>query len=493
MGNTKDTYTQEFRGTDASLGSTIDDLTKRMGKFAESENKVKKNLSGFVGDLAGARSGFDVLTSAVHRASEALKIGIVGGVVASTMLQIKENSDAVTKSFDDMREAMAGLEKGRNVNNVSKSLEQLNKESEEAAAAQSKLQKEINSFQDTDVWSGMIANRHFWGAAGGKLLETVSGGLIENQYKGVNEQMHNDLARMERIQADAEKEKIRREGVNKVSNSLKLQSATGPVDPYEEASIAQKTLELSKEELRLTEKAAVRDEEGIAKQKISVALQQQKVDEMNAELRVLDLRKEHRIDEQMMEARTGSESAVEKQVKLMKLTAELAQAEADAMKVKNTEQGRFLQLKADELKMQPGLLDEQLNKGKSSKEVRDRIRDQEKQQRESEKFRARREKDGGLIPTKRNMAGEVEEGIDPVTGEKVKRDLPSELDKRKARAAKKAGKGVEDFIGPIQPEAEKEKAAAKEEQKKDAKEANKELVQEVKGLRQDVKDLVNKR
>lgn len=114
-------------------------------------------------------------------------------------------------------------------------------------------------------------------------------------------------------------------------------------------------------------------------------------------------------------------SEAEKRYKITQTQLTAVEAEIRAMRGLNPELARAAELSKQRLENDLRRQDQDLNLGKSGQAVRARFREQDKAQKEVEKFRTRREADGGLIPTKRDMSGRVIEGMNPVTGKKESR------------------------------------------------------------------------
>lgn len=460
-----DEYEIVFSGDDKGLSGAVDNVRRKMESLAESDNKVKRHLTGFIQDASRATSATQLLASGVYRLSEAFKVGIAGGVLAGVMMQVYESGKKTTDTMDALATSMQDLQKTSNASDFSKPVERLKAEAEAAEKAAKESRAEAKAIGGDEI------NKHLFLGAAGAVAEgasTLFGGSFKNPYRGVAAQHNDNADEADRIAGQRRTEIIRREKMSEEDMDLRISEATGPASLQKSLNVRIERLKLAKEELHLAQNASVIDKADIQQKTLSLRQSEQSLKALNAEVGLADSL--YKIEERKMNVRTSAEGTTEKTYRLAKLSAEAAAEEAKAMEAKNVEQGKFLRLKAQEAAKVPGQIDEQLNKGKSNKEVRDRIRDQQKEERDAEKFRARREKDEGLIPTKRDMQGRVEEGIDPVTGEKVKKERKwDDIFNREKKDAEKDGAGAGAAVDKKRKDAAVEKDAAKDGKKGEGK------------------------
>ena len=128
-----------------------------------------------------------------------------------------------------------------------------------------------------------------------------------------------------------------------------------------------------------------------------------------------------------IEGGAGSESSKRYQTTLAQIKA--INAEIAAYKQLVPEIAKAKEIEKERLENDLKQQDRSLNMGKSGKEIRERLRTESRQEKQTEKFDSQRKDNSGLIDVHKDSDGNVISGINPVTGDREDRPQASALDK----------------------------------------------------------------
>lgn len=411
-----------FSGDSSSYESAVNRMRRAHEDLLEGERRVKTNLQGLARELFTVGSAQDAVAISALRLSEVFKVGLGAAIGVGVGVTV----------FEKIRES------------VKKSREEATKASEEFTKAV-RAATFTSASDSTDDLTKKMAALHEQSQAGGKAIEAMNTPLAMAK-SGIIDRAASTIDSFFRNRPDGFKqpEQIREAQAGQLNMDIRLverqmkdlqdKLVKGAEDRYR---ITRQTIAGEREDAALLslqvqyekELAALKSRPGEApatqaeRDAIERTMEAQKAS-LIAEKDIRYIREQSA--RRVLEIESSSRSEAAKRYAILKETLAIAEAEQrirgragmDTREAANTELATRTALMRQ---------DQNLNLGKSQLDINERFRQDRQATREEDRFNRIRNQNLGLIPTQRDMGGNVIRGINPITGARESREAPDNL------------------------------------------------------------------
>jgi len=251
------------------------------------------------------------------------------------------------------------------------------------------------------------------------LVDSTTGDALPGLQAQLAENMQAQLAALNEMQANV---------FGRMRNEVVSNQGNGP-----EAEIAaqQELLNLKKQEYAVDSKTEDFDSNKLSSLQAEIATGERSLSQKKAEYEIKQL--EIRLEAETNAINETNLSSEAKKYKILQEQINTLETEAEIQRDLNSEVAEEYRLRAENLRNEQRLMDQQLNYGKSTLEIDRRLRQERTDARKRDEFDAKRKSTEGLINVHRDMGGAIISGTNPVTGEKEQRHPADPLDPNNRR------------------------------------------------------------
>jgi hypothetical protein len=454
MADVERTAKVRFEGDSSNYEEAAKKVHSANSKIFESGKRVENNLAGLASDAIRGGLSLDTLAMSVNRLGDVFKttfgVGVGIAVITTVVLKVaeafrkaKEEAEKFRKEIQQTTQASNQALRTNDVAGARKALSNLQEQ-------EAKLRDDKLGRQGPETMGESM--RDIWRA-------------IKDDVMGTNE-------RVEAIEKLEEQITDNKERQSKLSHMITVDSR----DNLEilRAQISGETnkaalMKLQKDRIEALGQLTNIGEEGSEEFRNKEAEFDLLERKLVIEGAIEKLRKDSAFKIADIE-----DMALDKAVRRYKVTKAIADEAAREAIIQggpggNEQKAQEAELKQREAERALREQEEDLNLGKSKHDIRERFREQNKAARELQKHRDELARNNDLIPTKRDMNGNVIEGLNPTTGERETRAAPDPFHDFSPKIKKEMEQGEEAFKRQFMTKKEQEALKDKENAEKQAR------------------------